>query len=98
MERIPRAVYTKAIRAGNLATVGANRSPLGKQEAGLSRLRKELAATKMERDLLKKKRPRTYAQCGDSDFVPGLSAIDLLFNHGPESREILACGAQLACY
>lgn len=36
-----------------------------------------------------------YAQCSDSDFVPGLSAIDLLFNHGPASREILACAAQL---
>jgi transposase len=41
-------------RAGNLATVGANRSPVGEQEAELSQLRKELAATKMERDLLKK--------------------------------------------
>lgn len=32
-----------------------------------------------------------YAQLGSKDFVQGLSAIDLLFNHGPESREIL-CG------
>lgn len=31
-----------------------------------------------------------YSQCGGSPFVPGLSAVDLLFNHGPQSREILA--------
>jgi len=30
-----------------------------------------------------------YTQCGGGPFVPGLSAIDLLFNHGPRSREIL---------
>lgn len=30
-----------------------------------------------------------YAQYGNDIFVPGLSAIDLLFNHGPESRNIL---------
>jgi hypothetical protein len=27
-----------------------------------------------------------YPQCGKADFLPGLSAIDLLFNQGPESR------------
>ena len=31
-----------------------------------------------------------YSQCGSGPFVPGLSAIDLLFNHGPQSRDILA--------
>ncbi len=36
-----------------------------------------------------------YAQCGGKDFVQGLSAIDLLFNHGPESREILRSEASL---
>lgn len=30
-----------------------------------------------------------YAQCEGGDFVPGLSALDLIFNHGPDSREIL---------
>ena len=35
-----------------------------------------------------------YSQCGGEAFVPGLSAIDLLFNHGPQSRDILASGAQ----
>jgi hypothetical protein len=30
-----------------------------------------------------------YSQCGGGPFVPGLSAIDLLFNHGPESRHVL---------
>lgn len=37
-----------------------------------------------------------YMQCGDKDFVQGLSAIDLLFNHGPESRKVLQMGAQPA--
>lgn len=30
-----------------------------------------------------------YAQCNDGPFVPGLSAIDLLFNHGPRGRRLL---------
>lgn len=30
-----------------------------------------------------------YTQCETAHFVPGLSAIDLLFNHGPESRQIM---------
>ena len=30
-----------------------------------------------------------YTQCGGGAFVPGLSALDLLFNHGPQSRLIL---------
>lgn len=29
-----------------------------------------------------------YSQCGGGPFVKGLSAIDLIFNHGPGSREI----------
>ncbi|MGE5469644.1 MAG: WbqC family protein [Bacteroidota bacterium] len=35
-----------------------------------------------------------YGQGGNGAFVPGLSAIDLLFNHGPQSRQLL--GGQLA--
>lgn len=31
-----------------------------------------------------------YPQCGGGEFIPGLSAIDLLFNRGPESRRLLA--------
>jgi hypothetical protein len=31
----------------------------------------------------------TYKQCGPEPFVPGLAAIDLLFNYGPQSRGIL---------
>lgn len=30
-----------------------------------------------------------YFQCGGAPFMPGLSAVDLLFNHGPQSRDIL---------
>ena len=31
----------------------------------------------------------TYAQCQGGEFVEGMAAIDLLFNAGPRSREIL---------
>ncbi|HET7776233.1 MAG TPA: WbqC family protein, partial [Azospira sp.] len=37
-----------------------------------------------------------YAQCGSGDFLPGLSAIDLLFSAGPRSRQLLADDAPLA--
>ena len=30
-----------------------------------------------------------YRQCGNGPFIPGLSAVDLLFNCGPSSRSIL---------
>ena len=30
-----------------------------------------------------------YKQCGTAPFIPGLAAVDLLFNAGPESRAIL---------
>ena len=30
-----------------------------------------------------------YAQCGEAPFVKGLSAIDMLFNCGPQSRDVL---------
>ena len=44
---------TKA-KVGKLAEIGSNRAPVTAQESELSRLRKELAETRMERDLLKK--------------------------------------------
>lgn len=34
-----------------------------------------------------------YSQCGAAPFTPGLSAIDLLLNCGPESRRLLAAAA-----
>jgi WbqC-like protein family len=30
-----------------------------------------------------------YPQCGTAPFIPGLSALDLLFNCGPQSRDVL---------
>ena len=30
-----------------------------------------------------------YAQCGEAPFIRGLSAIDMLFNYGPQSRDLL---------
>lgn len=41
-------------KAGKLADIGSNRSPVSEQEAEISRLRKGLAETRMERELLKK--------------------------------------------
>ena len=38
-----------------------------------------------------------YKQCGGGAFVPGLSATDLLFNHGPASREILRGEPRARC-
>lgn len=40
----------------------------------------------------------SYRQCGPQPFIPGLAAIDLLFNCGPQSRTILldqACAPEL---
>jgi len=31
----------------------------------------------------------TYEQCGDGPFIPGLMSLDLLFNRGPEGRDLL---------
>ena len=41
-------------RQGQLATLGENRRPVTELEAELSRLKRELAAARMERDILKK--------------------------------------------
>jgi hypothetical protein len=36
----------------------------------------------------------SYRQCGEAPFIPGLAALDLLFNCGPQSRAmLLAAGA-----
>jgi hypothetical protein len=34
-------------------------------------------------------RPPQYAQCGEAPFIPGLSVLDVLFNCGPASRELV---------
>ena len=41
-------------RHGQLATVGASRRPVTELEAELSRLKRDLAEARMERDILKK--------------------------------------------
>ena len=35
-----------------------------------------------------------YPQCGPAPFIAGLSALDLLFNCGPDSRRVLAAAAR----
>lgn len=46
--------WVSASRKGSLSTIGQHQKPLNDLEFELARLKKELAETKMERDLLKK--------------------------------------------
>jgi len=46
--------WTRKYKAGKLGEVGKNYRPLTEIEMELSRLKKELATVKMERDILKK--------------------------------------------
>ena len=46
--------WVKAHKAGKLKDIGKNYRPLTELEMELARVKKELAETKMERDLLKK--------------------------------------------
>lgn len=46
--------WVMAAREGKLASVGKNQKPVTEMEMELSRLRRELAETRMERDFLKK--------------------------------------------
>ena len=46
--------WVMAARKGKLASVGKNQKPINELEMELSRLKRELAETKMERDFLKK--------------------------------------------
>lgn len=39
--------------------------------------------------------PQPYAQCF-KDFVPALSVIDMLFNHGPQTPELIRSGQETA--
>ena len=48
------ANWLRLARSGKLAQVGQNQAPLNEMEMELSRLKRELAEVKMERDLLKK--------------------------------------------
>jgi hypothetical protein len=70
----------QAVKADTLiAGMGASRDYLDRQafaEAGI-----EIVGQGFEHP--------QYAQCGGGAFVPGLSALDLIFNHGSESRGIL---------
>jgi len=46
--------WVKAHKAGRLSSIGKERRPLTQIEMELARTKKELAETKMERDILKK--------------------------------------------
>lgn len=46
--------WVTAARNGNLAEIGKMQKPLTELELELARVRKELAETKLERDILKK--------------------------------------------
>lgn len=46
--------WVMAAKKGKLSSVGKNQRPVGELEMELSRLKRELAETKMERDSLKK--------------------------------------------
>ena len=46
--------WVRAAKAGKLGDIGKNRQPLTEVEAELARVKRELAITRMERDILKK--------------------------------------------
>jgi transposase len=46
--------WVAAVRQGKLGEIGKSQKPLAEMEIELSKLRRELAEVKMERDLLKK--------------------------------------------
>jgi transposase len=48
------ANWLRLARSGKLAQVGQNQAPLTEMEMELSRMKRELAEVRMERDLLKK--------------------------------------------
>ena len=50
----PLANWIRLARSGKLAQVGQNQGPLTEMEMEVSRMKRELAEVKMERDLLKK--------------------------------------------
>ena len=46
--------WVRAAKAGKLGDIGKNRKPLTEVEVELARVKRELAITRMERDILKK--------------------------------------------
>jgi transposase len=46
--------WVRAAKAGKLGAIGKNRKPLTEVEVELARVKRELAITRMERDILKK--------------------------------------------
>ena len=46
--------WVRAAKAGKLGEVGKNRKPLTEVEVELAKVKRELAVTRMERDILKK--------------------------------------------
>ncbi len=46
--------WVRAAKAGRLGDIGRNRKSLTEEEVNLARVRRELAVTRMERDILKR--------------------------------------------
>jgi transposase len=46
--------WVRAAKAGKLGAIGKNRKPLTEVEVELAKVKRELAVTRMERDILKK--------------------------------------------
>jgi hypothetical protein len=95
-------IGTPVVRSSALGAVGAKSDLIlnlcraagaGALLAGLGGSRGYLDADAFARAGVRLKwhdfRHPAYRQCGPQPFMPGLAAIDLLFNRGPQSRAVL---------
>jgi len=53
--------WGRAAKAGKLGEIGRNRKPLTEVEVELARVKRELAVTRMERDILKNYRESSFS-------------------------------------